>query len=880
MQLKFKDDSGIKRLNEPVSFGVPLPKGYLTDGNDLALVAVRGALNEQLAFGHKALSHWPDNSIKWLLLDIQVSLEPNEALCLDLSKTTDDKQLGAPEAVVLVYENDQVKVQSSRLTALLDAKGAFRPFQSLVFQGREACLPGSCDIALKDADGILWHPFIRQWEVEHDSLLRKTLCFSGCFRNARDLEFIEYTSRIHFYSGLSWVKLEFTILNSKPAIHKGGAWDLGDENAFLFKELKLRIAGDALCPETIFFSPEIGMQPLCQEALADIQIYQESSGHDNWQSKNHINREEKIPLRFRGYRIDRQGKRIASGDQAMPVMGIARSGMVAFACVENFWQNFPKAIAVQAGSLEIGLFPEAFGDLFELQPGERKTHVVYIGFGTNPEDCHAIAFVPNPLIPTISCEEYGNAIIGPRPVPTAVQTRNDQITLYDWLLAEFVDKQDGYNQKNIRIDEFGWRNFGDIFADHESVFTAKGQEFISHYNNQYDMIKGALFQFMRTGKTEWFDLARKLGDHVTDIDIYHTAKDKYQYNGGLFWHTDHHLDAHTATHRTISGAHRQFKPQGAFGGGPHPEHNYATGLLYLYWMTGHPRFRDAVIELATYIVNWLEGPDTLAELTFQTVRNLVNKIRSMKNPAGPKLFLFDGPCRASGNGLNTLLDAYLITDDPLYLQHAEHLIAGAVHPDDDQDKMDLLNAEIHWFYTVFLQALGRYLDIKRAFGQMDDAFVFARHVLVNYACWMLKNEYPYLEKPQILEFPNETWAAQDLRKSDIFAVASFYCQDELRPAFEEKSHFFFTHAMQELASFDTRTFTRPMALVMTNGMPFMEMALRNTSPFRAHTDPSVFPHQKKSLLKRYIKNLMRFSLSREKAWIGYQLRSMLKTTGK
>ena len=71
------------------------------------------------------------------------------------------------------------------------------------------------------------------------------------------------------------------------------------------------------------------------------------------------------------------------------------------------------------------------------------------------------------------------------------------------------------------------------------------------------------------------DLAR----HVIDIDIYHTDKDRDEFNGGLFWHTNHYLDAATSTHRTHSREHQKIKPGGC-GGGPGLEHLYTTGLLY------------------------------------------------------------------------------------------------------------------------------------------------------------------------------------------------------------------------------------------------------------------------------------------------------------
>src|SRR5205814_10293393 len=118
---------------------------------------------------------------------------------------------------------------------------------------------------------------------------------------------------------------------------------------------------------------------------------------------------------------------------------------------------------------------------------------------------------------------------------------------------------------------------------------------ISHYNNQYDPVYGAVLQLSRTGDRRWWDVADPLARHVADIDIYHTAEDKAAYNGGLFWFTDHYKSAATGTHRTYSRANR--RPGQSYGGGPGSSHNFTIGLAHHYYLTGDPISRDAVISL-------------------------------------------------------------------------------------------------------------------------------------------------------------------------------------------------------------------------------------------------------------------------------------------
>ena len=72
---------------------------------------------------------------------------------------------------------------------------------------------------------------------------------------------------------------------------------------------------------------------------------------------------------------------------------------------------------------------------------------------------------------------------------------------------------------------------------------------------------------------------------------------------------------------------------------------------------------------------------------------------------------------------------------------------------------------------MFLQALGKYLDYKAERGELDALYAYARASLLHYARWMAEHEYPYLSKPEMLEYPTETWAAQDMRKAEVLQEA-------------------------------------------------------------------------------------------------------------
>ena len=83
---------------------------------------------------------------------------------------------------------------------------------------------------------------------------------------------------------------------------------------------------------------------------------------------------------------------------------------------------------------------------------------------------------------------------------------------------------------------------------------------------------------------------------------------------------------------------------------------------------------------------------------------------------------------------------------------------------------------------------------------------------------MAANERPYLDRPEELEFPTETWAAQDLRKGNVLLMAAALCRDESRRArMRERGRTILDSAWRSLMGSETRLHTRPIAIVLQQG---------------------------------------------------------------
>jgi hypothetical protein len=224
------------------------------------------------------------------------------------------------------------------------------------------------------------------------------------------------------------------------------------------------------------------------------------------------------------------------------------------------------------------------------------------------------------------------------------------------LLNEAIHGPHNLFAKREIIDEYGWRNFGDVWADHEEAYYNGPKPIISHYNNQYDLLYGLLIQYLLTGDRRWWELADPLARHVMDIDVYHTTRDKSTYSGGLFWHTAHYLDAATSSHRTHS------KQTNSSGGGPANEHAYSAGLLLYYHLTGDRRAKATVLQLADWIITMDDGAQHVLGLLSGAPTGHASCTTEAE---------YHGPGRGAGNAIGVMLDAWQSSGEHRYIDFSE-----------------------------------------------------------------------------------------------------------------------------------------------------------------------------------------------------------------
>ncbi len=784
--------------NVPVVAGVCVPKGLLKHVTSGQIVGFVTAVAAQF----EVLNRWNDGSVRWMLASFiapEVSSSGQE-LSVAACESCSRKNSLSDNLTTVKCLQGQISIKTRELTCDL-------PTQRTVHLTPVVCDPDGKDLPLQ-LDSI---------REEVSGSIRQVYVVAASIQS---LPFITLQLRLTHWASAGLLQVETRIRNTRRAEHAGGLWDLGDAGSFLFRSLEVIVASDEIPASATTHWKVERVHPI-RSASSAVVLRQFGSGGANWSSTNHVTASGQVDVQARGYEVTADSQ-TTGGIRAEPTLLVEGDSSFLAVAVPEFWQQFPGSAASALGTLRVGLFPALPSVTYELQGGEQKTHSFWLAAGSGTGNVNdldwvhdsprltqsAASIVAANVLPWLSASPWVRTAAAPRRPTDGCTVITDAASRFREYLQDATSGDFSLDARRASIDEYGWRNFGDIPADHEQTHYAGSNTIVSHYNNQFDMIFGGILQLASTGDLKWFDLLDPLARHVMDIDIYHTSEDRAAFNGGLFWHTDHYVDARSGTHRTYS-RHNQ-KPGRSYGGGPSCEHNYTTGLLHYHFLTGSPEARESVLSLADWVMQMDEGDNTVFGLLDNGPTGAASATVSED---------FHGPGRGAGNSVNALLDAWLLTNSACYLSKLEELIRRCVHPSQNPDDLQLLDAEGHWSYTVFLNSLGRYLLAMRDAEQCNAMYSYGREVMKTYGRWMAANERRTLDRPEELQYPTAAWAAQDFRKANVLRIAAS-CEDDARhaAAMHTKANEINEAAWNDMAAFgESRLTARCLSILMTEG---------------------------------------------------------------
>jgi hypothetical protein len=128
VELSVVERQGVARLGEPVTFGVPLPKGELQSAKQVRLMRDGAEIPAQF----RATGLWrPDGSIRWLLVDFQADIDANARHTYTLEYGNDISARAKPAAAVRIEESDDVYRVATGAALFSISKKVFDLFQEV-----------------------------------------------------------------------------------------------------------------------------------------------------------------------------------------------------------------------------------------------------------------------------------------------------------------------------------------------------------------------------------------------------------------------------------------------------------------------------------------------------------------------------------------------------------------------------------------------------------------------------------------------------------------------------------------------------------------------------------------------------------------------------
>ena len=567
------EPSGVDRQGWPVTSGIPLAEGALTDHEASALFTSDGT---EVPLQTEVLARWPDGSVRWLLLDFQVDLGAGEKRSHILRHGPGIRRTAVDKPIVVTQQPDgKVTIAPGPIRLEYDPARFFPQGEAWLTagaDGRQADhrLTLNCNsdgIGIWDEQGRCFVPFAAEQPaeilIEQSGPVRACIRISG-WHGSGDARMFRYVARIHAWRGRSSIRVFYTFIN-----------DQQDALMARIRKLELRFWARAAGGSWLSDSLPSG------EPVPEARILQVDEKH----------------YFFDGNTAGRRGL-------AWGTAGSEQGGMAVG--LREFWQNWPKAISGRRGCVRLELCPELPPKLYDGKPleeenklyyqlrdglhtfkvGVAKTHELWVHYFPGKRDSERLdAFfqaAEDPLLAT--CEPaYVSSTKAAGEFPPADP---EKYFGYDAWLDRALES---HLKRRDQVREYGMLNYGDWY----------GERSVNWGNLEYDLAHGLFLQYLRTGDRRFFLRAEQAARHHIDVDVVHATNPHLKNPwgppprvGDIWLHCLNHTggyyqDAPLPVSRTYQMGHST-----NFG------HVWVSGDLDYYYLTGDRRALEVSREIA------------------------------------------------------------------------------------------------------------------------------------------------------------------------------------------------------------------------------------------------------------------------------------------
>lgn len=683
VKLTVSDDAQAARKGGIVTCGIPFAKGAVKDTAKLSVSGGAQVIPAQFA----ELARWDDGSIRWVLMDSQVSVPAGGKAELVLH---DDGKNGPPAAPVQASDAaEAVKVTTGPLEFVVDKKKSSF-LASLKVDGKELLTSAGRGLVLHTQEGneVAAGP-PGQVAIEQAGPMKAIVCLKGKFPGVHD-GLLSYTVRLAAYAGQRFVKAHVWLEND-GARGYGGKEEKEPTNLewLLFKGMAVELglglgANVAASCEGVEAQGNFKVLQYCVPSH-DPARAKRSPPHGAWHTFEDME-----------YTITSQGKELKKGDRTDGVVTLKSDAGTLTAAIRAFWQNHEKAIELDGQTLRLWLWPLGFQwprhgtptdymsvydrnltarvkkGLYNLPGGTHKGHEFILDFSGRPPQ-EAAGELSAPLFALASAEYY--AATGAAPglfAPPEVRTGNAECDakLDAWMrmtrsVADPDDPTSLFRARQQAVTHnlfwFGWMDFGDIAVPGRGPCSL-------HYDWPWILLLDAL----RTGDVRFLRLATDMVRHRTDVDQHWSDRDLPEHRG-LMLRDQNYADYHGS---------RLYRP-------PDVTSNWLAGVVFYYLLTGEPKALECCRRDA------------------EALKPAWERIAQKKPWAGPQ-----GDMAAIGWSLDAYGAMYDLTGDKAWLDEAlklfhTHVLAlrkehgpHLFNPDAQVRYQDYMEEDIKYCYAI------------------------------------------------------------------------------------------------------------------------------------------------------------------------------------
>ena len=267
-EIHLADGSG-ERRGEPISCGMPWPRGVLLDAAD---VEIRDRSGNVVPLQSQVLDRWSDGSVRWLLLDWRADAPGGSPYVTGIRRSEAPAvQLDRP-AILARSSSGGWRVSTGRLEAeLAIGRGLLlRRVESSAVALEE----GQVWLEARDEQGHVHHASISTIEIEALGPLRVAVRGRGALIDTDGRALANLVTRVELFADSPVLRFEVTVHNPRAAGHPGGRWSLGSAGSVYFESLTFGLAfRDA---EEVSCSLRCGER--CDARALPLELYQDSSG--------------------------------------------------------------------------------------------------------------------------------------------------------------------------------------------------------------------------------------------------------------------------------------------------------------------------------------------------------------------------------------------------------------------------------------------------------------------------------------------------------------------------------------------------------------------------------------------------------------------------